>query len=232
LLFRPQILILLGRLARTEFPIRVNRSTNSESVTLKDTQPWNWYQIWWNALWHPNEDTWNRLLSEECVSFQKAYLWLTITSLLFPLVYSIVTWLKFPQAVTANSVVTLARNIALVGVLEPLLFVAITGIIHFLVKLFLGQGSYRNFFVVFATSYVPISLLYTFAALLRWSFLSKFWLYTGLLFYYYFMLFVLTEIIKVNYRINLLAALLINVAVAAVTSFLAYRIYCATGFGI
>jgi len=52
------------------------------------------------------------------------------------------------------------------------------------------------------------------------------------LFYYYFILFVSTEIIKVNYRINLLAALLINVAVAAATSFVAYRIYCATGFGI
>jgi hypothetical protein len=232
LLFRPQILILIGRLANTEFSIRKNQWTNAEAVTLSDTLPWNWYKAWRNALLHPNEDTWIALSSEKGVSFKKAYLWITITSLLFPLVYSIVTWIKFPQAINASSLVSFIRNILLVGVLEPVGFIAITGTIHLLAKLFLGKGNYRNFFVVFATSYAPISLLYTFAALMRWSFVSKFWLYAGLLLAYYFIIFVCTEIVRFNYHINRFTALLINVVVAGSAFFLAYRIYCATGFGI
>ncbi len=231
-LFSPQFLILLGRLSKAEFPMRGNRWTNSESVTSRDTHPWNWYKAWMNALLHPNEDTWNALLSEKGVSFKKAYLWITITSLLFPLVYSIVAWLKFPQTITTSSIVGSIRNIFLVGILEPLGFIAITGTIHFLAKLFLGKGIYRNFFVVFATSYAPISLLYTFAALIRWSFESRLWLYAGLLFDYYFIIFVSTEIIKFTYHINRLVALLISIFMAALAWFLTYQIYCVTGFGI
>ena len=232
LLFRSQILLLIGRLARVEFPIRENQWTSSKALTLWDTQPWNWYKTWMNALLHPNEDTWNVLLSEKGVSFKKAYLWITITSLLFPIVNSMVAWIKSPQAIATSGIVSLIRNIFLVGILEPLGFIAITGTIHILAKLFLGKGIYRNFFVVFATSYAPISLLYTFAALIRWSFESKFWLYAGLLFDYYFIIFVSTEIIKFTYHMNRFAALLISIVVAALAWFIAYRIYCVTGFGI
>ena len=222
----------MGRLAKIESPIKGIRWGNAASITPRVAKPWNWYNVWMNALLHPNEDTWNALLAEKRISFKKVYLWITITLLLFPLVYTIVTWIKFPQAITTSSILIFSRNILLVGVFEPLGLIAITGTIHLLAQFFLGKGQYRDFFVVFATSYAPISLLYTFAALIRWSFESTFWLYAGLVLHYYFYIFVSTEIITFNYQINRFKAFLINVVVVGLTTFLAYRIYCATGFGI
>ena len=224
-LFRPQILILLNRLASFEFHIAGNSWAKSKTDTPKDIKPWSWHKAWANSLLHPNEDTWIRLLSEKNISFIKAYSWITLSSLLFPLAYSVVAWK------TTGDLLKSVKNILLIGILEPIGFITITGTIHVLAKLF-GKGNFQNFFVVFATSYVPISLLYTFAALFRWSFASKAWLYAGVILNFYFTIFVSTEIIKFNYRTNRLTAFLINVAVTSLSSFVAYRIYCVTGFGI
>jgi hypothetical protein len=228
-LFRTQILIMLNRLASFEFRAVGNRQVNSET-NVQDTKPWPWYKAWLNSFLHPNEDTWNRLLSEQNISFVKAYSWVVFSSLLFPLVYSVVAWVKFSSSMSIY-IPDHVRNIVLIGIFEPIGFIAITGAIHLLAKLF-GKGNYQSFFVVFATSLVPISILYTLAALFRWVFTSKTWLYAGVLLNFYFMIFVSTGIISFNYRVNRLVALLISIVVTALSSFVAYRIYCLTGFGI
>ena len=212
-LFRSQILIWLGRLAKTEFHVGENQWVHTETVTPRDTKPWNWYEAWMNALLHPNADTWNILLFQKRISFIKTYVWVTITSLLFPLVSSVVTWIKFPLATTTSSIVGFIKNILLIGVLEPVWFIIITGTIHLLVKLISSKGNFRNFFVIFATSFAPISCLYTLMALIRWSFAFKIGLYAGLLLDFYFITFVFTEIIVFNYQVNRLAALLVNVVI-------------------
>jgi hypothetical protein len=232
-LFRPQVYVLLNRLAKMEFHVSGNILTKTDTITPKDAKPWSWHKAWINTLLHPNDETWSRLLSENNISFKIAYAWITITSLLFPLVYSIVAWIKYPPPLaTADNILNPIKTALLIGVLEPIGILGSTGAIHILAKLFLGKGSYKNFFVVFATAYMPITLLYTILALVRWAFASKLWLYAGLLLNFYFVSFVCTEIITFNYRANLPKAFLINVVVTALASFLAYWIYCATGFGI
>jgi hypothetical protein len=220
----------LNRLASVEFHFAENLRTRSKAST-DDVHPWAWHKVWLNSFLHPNDGTWNRLLSEKSISFIRVCFWITLTSLSFPLVYSIVVWVKFPQSITTGNLLGSAKNILLIGIFEPIGFIAITGTIHVLAKLF-GKGDYRNLFVVFATSYVPISLLHTFIALFKWSFASKAWLYASVLLNFYFIIFVSTEIIKFNYHTNRLVALLISIAVTATSYFVVYRIYCLTGLGI
>lgn len=233
LLFRSRIFILMGRLANLELPASVSRWTGSEALLHGNAEPWNWYRVWMNALLHPSPETWQVLSSEKGVSFKKAYLWLTVTSLLFPLVSSIVMWIKFPQAFNPDTIAKHARNIVLAGLYEPISFMAVDATIHLLAQKWLGgRGDYRSFFVVFAASYAPISVLYTFAALLRWSFESRLWMYIGLLFNYYFLLFVFTEIISFTYQIDRKKAFFLNVLVTGVAYAFEYWIYRTTGFGI
>ena len=202
------------------------------SMINKNTNSWAWYKAWIDALLYPNEDTWSILLSEGNISLRRAYIWITITSILFPLASSITTWTKFPLSITSGNIWIYIKNILLIGVLEPAGYIAITGAIHILAKLFFDKGNYQDFFVLFATSHAPISLLYTFTALVRWFFAFKIGIYAGALLNIYFIAVVSTKIIKYNYHANWIGAFLINVVVITLGYLLAFGIYFATGFGI
>jgi len=141
-------------------------------------------------------------------------------------------WTKSPQLITPANVLESAKNILLIGVFEPVLFISLTGTIHILVKLLRSRGNYQNFLMVFAASYAPILVLRSLFALVAWSFTSKAWFYAGVILESYFIFFVLTKIIIFNYRIKWLIALLVNIAVDVIGSYVVCRIYCATGFGL
>lgn len=198
----------------------------------KNTNSWTWYKAWKNTLLYPNDDTWNTLLSEGNISFRKAYIWITVTSIIFPLASSIATWIKSPLSITSSNILISIKNILLIGALEPVGYIALTGTIHILSKLFFNKGNYQNFFVLFATSRVPISLLYTFTALVRWFFAFKIGAYAGVLLNFYFITVVSTKIIKFNYHANWIGAFLVNIMVTTLGYLLAFGIYFATGFGI
>ena len=197
-----------------------------------NTQLWPWYRVWINSLIHPNEDTWNVVLSEGNVSFKRAYVWLIFTSLLFPLAYSIVAWLKSPLPINSSNGLTFIRNIIFIGVFEPILFVVLTGIVHIVARLFSKTGNYSNFFVVFAASYAPISLLYALAALVRLFVAYKIGLYAGLLLMAYFIAFILSLIVNFNYQVNLFIAFVISIGVAVLAYYSGIVIFAMTGIGI
>ena len=202
----------------------MNKDTNTRS--------WPWYKAWIAALIHPNDDTWNLVMSEGNVSFRRAYIWLIFTSLLFPLAYSIVVWLKSSLPINSSNGLTFIRNIVLIGIFEPILFVVLTGIAHFVARLFSKTGNYSNFFVVFAASYAPISLLYAVTALVRLFVAFKIGSYAGILLVVYFVAFILTLIINFNYHVNLFIALVISIGVAVLAYYSGIAIFAMTGVGI
>ena len=202
----------------------MNKNTNSTS--------WTWYRAWINTLLHPNEDTWSALVFEGKVSLGRAYVWLTVVSLLFPLAYSIIVWIDSPLSINSSNVGVFIRNIVLIGILEPIGFVGLTGVVHFLAKLFSKPGNYSNFFVISATSFAPLSLLRTLAAVVRWTLAFKPGLYAGTILVIYFVAFLMPMIVKFNYQLNLLLAFLISVSLAHLVYYVSIAIYATTGFGI
>jgi hypothetical protein len=202
----------------------MNKNTNTTS--------WTWYKAWTNTLVHPNEDTWNALVSEGNVSFGRAYIWLTIVSLLFPLAYSTVVWIGSPLSINSSNVWIFIRNTILIGILEPIGFVVLTRVVHFLAKLFSKSGNYSNFFVISATSFAPLSLLRTLTTVVRWTLAFKPGLYAGTILAIYFVAFLMPMIVKFNYQLNLLLAFLMSVGLAFLVYYLSIAIYTTTGFGI
>ena len=196
------------------------------------TNSWTWYRAWTNTLFHPNEDTWNTLLSEGNVSLGRAYVWITFTSLLFPLAYTVVAWIKFPHSINSSNILIFVTNIILIGVFEPIGFVVLTGVVHFLVKLFSKTGDYSSLFITSATSYVPISILRSLAATIRWLLAFKIGLYTGTILGVYFLAFVLPMIVKFNYQISLFKAFFVSVGVAILAYYAVIVLYATIGLGI
>lgn len=216
LLFRPQIFILLNRLAHNGLLAAENLPKRAETIVPRDTKPWNWYKAWTISLLHPSADTSKALLSEGNISFLRALIWIVVASIVFEFLYSIILWIKFPYPINSASILNFLQNCFLAGLFSPVVIIMLTGFIHIISKLFGSKETFQNFFIIYVAFNAPVMILYIAMALIWQISRIKIVLCIDEVFIFYFLFLVTAKAIKSYYRFSRLRAFLINLFVQVV----------------
>ncbi len=130
-----------------------------------------WYEIWWSIWRHPGEEPFKSLLNERNHSLTRGLLWYGIASLVIA-IYLIVSFIQnYPTMVmqlggTLNpqSIVTIIVVFSICWfIFIPVIGVAsvlvVTGIYHWLAKLFKGSGKWEDLLICVSAVQSPSIVL-------------------------------------------------------------------------
>jgi hypothetical protein len=186
------------------------------SLARRETKPWAWYQKLKVFLLLPVNNFINAFLPNGNFSFREAYGWSAIASVAFWFLYSIILWLKFSFPINITTIFKLLKECLFAGLFLPIGILLLTGIVHFLAKLFRSKGTFQRFFITYIAYNARPLIIYV-ATLFIWTiFQTEVTLYLYVICSFFLLFIPITAAIKTNYRFNSLASFFIGLFVQLV----------------
>jgi hypothetical protein len=192
---------------------------NFRNITPKTVQAWPWYKAMGISFLSPTSKTAEALLDEGKVSFKQAIIWAVASSIIIAFIDSVCVWITMPYQVNFEDIGWSLISFIQIGVFQPMSFLALTGFIHVIARLFRSKGKFCDYFIVFIAFNMPVYVLWITLVLFSQILNSNGLRFLAVIITFYILFIVNANAVKASYRIHWLWAFLINLVVVTVFGF-------------